>query len=199
MDRTANIISGFADSLRKGAGRHLYFEFNDRSYYRNNRFYRERCVDPAFSLAPATKAQLRDWVRAADSPNSQPIRITDGDTDVVVAWREYRGSRMPVFRTFCQMPAVAYDLEDNPICKALKKKAKQVQGAASGTLRCIVLVDAGCRLLRNLRPISSVHEIGGEKIIHHALSRLSVDVVAVVSPRRQKEYPLGCEANYFGK
>ena len=184
MDRTANVISNFADSLKKGAGRHLYFKFNERSYYRNNRFHRERCVDPGFALTAATETQLRVWIKAADWPNPQAIRITNGNTDVEVTCGKSYGSTVPLLRNVCEMPPVAYDLEDNPIYKALKKKAGQVKGAESGTLRCIILVDAGCRLLRHLRPVSSLREIRGEEIIHHALSRLGVDVVAVVSPHR---------------
>jgi hypothetical protein len=84
MDRTANIISGFADRMRKGAGRHLYFQFNDRSYYREYGFHRERRVDPAFQLTPGIKTQLRTWIKAADWPNPQVIRITDGNTDVEI-------------------------------------------------------------------------------------------------------------------
>lgn len=51
MDRTANIIAAFADRLLKGAGRHLYFEFNERQHWHNG-FHGERCVDPAFRLTP---------------------------------------------------------------------------------------------------------------------------------------------------
>lgn len=197
MDRTANVISNFADSLKKGAGRHLYFKFNERSYYRNNRFHRERCVDPGFALTAATETQLRVWIKAADWPNPQAIRITNGNTDVEVTCGKSYGSTVPLLRNVCEMPPVAYDLEDNPIYKALKKKAGQVKGAESGTLRCIILVDAGCRLLRHLRPVSSLREIRGEEIIHHALSRLGVDVVAVVSPHRGKDYPFGVFGGLF--
>jgi hypothetical protein len=95
------------------------------------------------------------------------------------------------------MPPVAYDLEDNPIYKALNKKAKQVRGAGSGTLKCIFLVDAGCRLLRHLQPVRSLHEIRGEEIIRHALSKLSIDVVAVVSPHRTSSRPFGIQSELF--
>jgi len=80
------------------------------------------------------------------------------------------------------------DREDNPVYKALKKKAKQVKGAANGTLKCIFLVDAGCDLLRRLRPMGGVNEISGEEILHHALSKLSIDVVVVLSPLRRRNF-----------
>lgn len=190
MNRTANIMSGFADRIRKGAGRHLYFKFNDRSYYREDGcFHRERCVDPAFQLTPAIETQIRDWIKAADWPNPQETRITDGNTDVVIVCGKSYGSTVPILRSVCEMPPVYYHLEDNPIYKALKKKAKQVKGAERGTLKCVVLVDVGCMLLRHLRPISPLREIGGEKIIRHALCKLGIDVIAVVSPHQQNDYP----------
>jgi hypothetical protein len=86
------------------------------------------------------------------------------------------------------MPPVAYDLEDNPIYKALKKKAKQIKGAADDMLRCVVLVDAGCDLLRRLRSIGAVHEIGGESIIRYAQSKLGIDSVIVLSQWRQRDF-----------
>jgi len=183
MNRTANIIAGYADRLRKCAGRHLYFEFMERSYW-TTRFHRERCVDPTFELTDGMKELLRKWIKARDWPNPERIRITHGKTDVVVSWKQSPGK---LFRTFCSMPPVAYDLEDNPIYKALKSKSGQVSGAASGTLRCVVLVDAGCDLLRRLRRrAGAIHEICGEAIIHHVLGKLSVDVVIVLSPNRQQ-------------
>lgn len=118
MDRTANIIAGYADHLRRGAGKHLYFEFMERSYW-TDRYHRERCIDRSFALTPAIKAYLREWITAEDWPAPQQIRIAEGKTDVVISWRS---STSPNFRTHCSMPPVAYDLEDNPIYRALKKK-----------------------------------------------------------------------------
>lgn len=184
MDRTANIIAGFADQIRRGAGKYLYFEFSERSYW-TRRFHRERCVDPKFQLTDDIRDQLRKWIEAPGWPNPASIRITRGKTDVVVSWTE---STSPLFRTFCSMPPIAYDLEDNPIYKALRSKSKsgQLKGA-KGTLRCVVLVDAGCTMLRRLGSagVPSPHEVRGETIINHALAKLSIDVVIVLSPYRQ--------------
>ena len=191
MDRTANIIAGHADRLRKGAGKHLYFEFAERSYW-TTRYHRERCVDPAFRLTPAIEQQLSVWIKAANWPSPPSIRIAEGRTDVVISWKE---STVPLFRTFCRMPPLAYDLEDNPIYKALKKKSKQVKAAPAGTLRCVILVDAGCDLLRRLRPMSGIHEIGGEAIIRHAIAKLSIDVVVVFSPFRQWQFGFGSRSD----
>lgn len=181
MDRTANIISGYADQIRKGASSHLFFEFNERSYY-TTRFHRERCIDPKFELTEDIKKQLRDWISDDNWPNPKSIQIIQGASNFVISWKQ---TTVHQFRTFSRMPPVAYDLEDNPIFKALKKKTKQVRGVEQGTLKCIALMDAGCDLLRRLRPIGAIHEIGGEEIILHALRKLSIDSVIVFSPYRE--------------
>jgi hypothetical protein len=186
MERAANMISN-----RKSAGGHLHFQFNERSYYQNNHYHRKPCADPAFALTPAIEARLRDLIKG---PHRQPIRIIQGETDVLVSWHE---TVSPLLRIYCPMPPVAYHLQRNPIYNALKDKEEQVKGAASGTVRCVILVDAGCHLLRHLRPISPVDEIGGGQIIRHALSKLSIDVVAVVSPHRTSSRPFGIQSELF--
>jgi hypothetical protein len=198
MDRTGNIIAGYADRLRKRAGHHLYFEFNERSYWKQryhpkrkrleNRYHRERCADPAFKLTPDIEKQLRAWITAPDWPNPPAIRITTAKTDVVVSWKKATVSQ---FRTFCRMPPVAYDLEDNPVFRALKEKSDQIEATPAGTLRCVILVDAGSDLLRRLRPMGAVFEVSGDAIIRHAIAELSIDAVIVLSPYRQRELVFG--------
>lgn len=182
MDLTANKIAAYAERIRKGAGKHLYFEFNEKSYWKR-RMHRERCVDPNFQLTNEIKQILRQWICAEDWPNPERIRICKGKTDVVISWQT---SASKHFRTFCKMPPVAYDHQDNPIYKALKRKANQLKGAAEGTIKCVVLFDVGCSLLRRLRPMSAVHEIGGDEIIRYALQKLRIDSVVVLSPYRKR-------------
>lgn len=183
MDRTANIIASYADRIRTQAGSHLYFEFCERSYWAD-RFHRGRCVDPRFQLSTSTKNQLRQWIRAPDWPTPESIRIQQGKTDLWISWAE---TTVLLHRTHCRMPPVAYSLEDNPVYKALKKKNSQLKGAEAESLRCIFLVDAGCSLLRRLGPVSGLHEVSGGEIIHHALSKLSIDIVVVLSPHRVRQ------------
>jgi len=76
---------------------------------------------------------------------------------------------------------------DNPVYKALKNKSRQLRGAPPSVLRCVVLFDAGCSLLRTLRTLGGGREIAGETIIRHALARLRIDVVIVISPYRYRD------------
>jgi hypothetical protein len=89
------------------------------------------------------------------------------------------------------MPAVAYDLEDNLIFKALKKKKAQVKHASKDQLKCIFLFDAGCSLLRNLKGLRGAYEVSGERILQHSLRKLKLDLICVFSITRDRWQVLG--------
>jgi hypothetical protein len=86
------------------------------------------------------------------------------------------------------MPSVTYDVRHNALYETLKNKARQLKGVEQGILKAIFLGDAGCRLLRDIRPIGGTREVTGEQIIRAFLERNSVDFVLVFVPRRASEY-----------
>lgn len=177
MDRAANIIVQFANRIRKNAGKNLYFEFFEA---KSRERTRHRRVTKDFALTSELEATLRAWLSSPSWPNPEAIRLTDRQIDVMVRWRDFV---LPLFRTFSSMPAVAYAVEENPVFKALKRKERQLSGAPRSILRCIFLADAGCEMLRNLRPMGAM-EVSGDQVIRHFLARSSVDVVCVFSPHR---------------
>ena len=184
MVRTANIVASTADRFAKHAGSQLAFEFRDRSWW-DGRYRRKRCVDPNFEMSAGVEEILRSWVlQRQRGAGSRRLRITEGRTDLVVTWTELPMREPSVF---CSMPPVAYDLEDNPVYKALRKKSRQIRNAGAGHLRVVFLFDAGCQLLWDLNKHRyRVREIGAEAIIEHALGKLSgIDVVCVFSPFRE--------------
>ncbi|WP_290810907.1 hypothetical protein [Ferrovibrio sp.] len=170
MIRTANIISAKADQKRSGTGEHLHFEFGERSYYDDrHKYHRERCVDPKFKMTPEMSSLIQNWIPfdPAKSPSGALV-LQEGKTQVAVTW----GSRAHRhFRVFSRMPAVAYDLEDNPIYKALKKKRSQVVGSENRVLRCIFLFDAGCGLRPSMRLLFCGFFRNLELITHPVSSR----------------------------
>ena len=180
MNRTAEKIIHFANTVRRRSGLYLHFEFGETSYHRNGHYHRVRLVDPDFSVTPSMKIPLQQWLKARDCPNPRQIRIKEGITDVVITCHERPVH--PQSRTFCRMPAVSYHLEDNPVFKALKDKAGQFSKINRKNLRCVILFDTGSYLLRQLRPLGGVYEIGGDTIIWHALHKLKIDLVCVFSP-----------------
>ena len=193
MLRTANILSASADRMAKHAGRHLAFEFMVRSY-QDGRFRRERCVDPAFELNSQIEQLLREWLSGRTSTDGlHKLRVKDGKTDVIITWREVP-TRERIF--FCRMPPVAYDLEDNPVYKALKQKSKQIKDAGAGHLRVVFLFDAGCQILRYIgQAVHFGRETSGEQIVGHALGKLSgIDIVCVFSPFRDWRVVLGARS-----
>lgn len=198
MGRTSNIIIGFADRLRKNAGNHIFFEFLERSYHRNGRYHRERCVDPEFGLTESVEQLLRWWICENNYQTHPQIRIPEGKTDVVLQWKK---QELRANRFHCSMPAIAYDYEDNPIYKALKQKRRQVQSGEPGHLRCVFLVDAGCSLLNRLAPDSpGTMQIGAQGIIWYALRKFtSIDFVCVFTPYRQPPMLFGAGRQMFWK
>lgn len=180
MERAANIICQFANRVRKGGGNHLYFQFAEHSYYEQGRLFRKRLITADFKLTQQLKETLRAWLSSSDWPNPVAIRLVDTNIEVVVQWKKYVH---PHGRTFCTMPPVAYHPEDNPIYRALVRKEKQLSGVPSGILKCVFLGDAGCGMLRELKPFG-VHEVCGEQVIKHFLRNSSIDVVGVFSPYR---------------
>jgi len=182
MDRAASIIGQFSERVRGGANNRLYFEFTERSFYENGQFNRVRNVTPTFTLTSTIEDQLVAWLGKAGPPAPTSIRITNENIDVKVSWRQ---SVHRLFRTHCSMPAVAYHVEDNPVYKALRKKERQLGAAPTTYKKCIFLADAGCSMLRWLKPLNTAgREIGGEQVIQHFLTDADVDLVCVFSASR---------------
>ena len=180
MERAANIIGQFANRERKGAAAHLHFEFLEENRQQKGYRRRVRRITTDFKLTPAFEVILRCWLKAPDWPNPEAIRLTDTEIDVVIRWKQHVHPRG---RTFSSMPAVADHAEDNPVFKALQKKERQISGAPGGSLKCIFLGDAGCRMLRELKPLGPT-EVSGDHVIKYFLAQSSVDIVCVFSPYR---------------
>jgi hypothetical protein len=97
------------------------------------------------------------------------------------------------------MPPVAYHVEDNLVYRALVKKERQLAAAPAGHLKCIFLGDAGCSMLRWLKPMNPAgREIGGEQVIHRFLAESDVDLVCVFSAARTaREFLTGRTTLYW--
>jgi hypothetical protein len=180
MDRAANIISEYARQIRKDCAEYLFFTFGEEGGFKNGKYIRRRKITREFQLTEPLKEKLRAWLSAGDWPNPPSIRLTDDRIDVVVERKSYVTGR---FRTHSSMPPLAYDIERNPVFKALKRKGEQLSKVSDHSLRWIFLGDAGCNLLRDLNPImkSAYGELSGNQIIHHYLSKSRIDMVCVFS------------------
>jgi len=180
MRRAASILSQEATRLRAKSGRKLFFTFHEISGYEQGVFCRRRCVGPTFQLDDQIRAQLQQWLSGWPASRTSSLRLTNAEIDVTVQYREYVH---PLYNFFSSMPAVAYSLTDNTLYRGLVEKENQLPPAQEGLVRCIFVADAGCHLLRELRPISmSPEEVSGEQIVQHFMSRSTIDIVAVFSP-----------------
>jgi hypothetical protein len=194
MERTANIINGYANSIRKDASKHLYYEFMETSGYTPakpgagqtwgaSRYFRKRLTSPGFKLEATHKDQIRNWLQTWPTPNN--LHLSGEGTEVTISWKEWVHPRIQVFSS---MPALTHSLTDNPVYRRLKEKEKQLKDTPDGTMRCVFLGDAGCRLLHEPNTHDSLRrQVSGKDIILHFLKTSSVDLVAVFSPRRKRE------------
>lgn len=183
MKRTARKIVHAANAIRRGSGQRLTFEFLETMTSERGRFGRVRCVDPEFGMSSYFEEALRDWLFSEAPPDGPDVlRLAHDLTDVVIT--RHKGPVVEVGRVWSSMPAVTYDIEDNPIYKALEQKAEQLKRVPSSLLRCVFVFDVGSQLLRYFRSYG-VHEIRGPDIVRHALSKLNLDVVCMFSPYRQ--------------
>lgn len=187
MERAANIICAHANGIRKGSGNHLYFDFSEENRLKDGFRRRTRRITDKFNITDKFSNELNQWLGASDWPNVTPIRLTDEEIDVIIQWKPYVH---PHGRTHSSMPPVADHLEDNPVFKALRKKEKQLSKSSPGMLKCIFIGDAGCQMLRELKPLGYM-DIRGGQVIHHFLRKSKVDIVIVFSPHRKRAFFLG--------
>lgn len=184
MRRISARLCEFANTVRKGYGRHLHFTFSEESGHTPEGYVRRRRIDRDFVPDEATNQALKRWLETTD--RSSPLEVTQGNTHFVVRWHAIR--QHPLSNFFSSMPAEAYSVEDNPLFEALTEKRRQLSIPGFQGLRCIVVADAGARMLRDLNPsMRSIGAVTGRQIIGHFLRKAEggVDAVLVLSPRRE--------------
>jgi hypothetical protein len=184
MRRISARLCEFANTVRKGYGKHLRLFFAEEHGYTTAGYMRRRKIDRDFALDEVTRKALRDWLEQADW--SAPLEVSQGATQFVVTWQE--AQQHPHSNFFSSMPAEAFSLEDNPLFDALNEKKKQLSIPAFEGLRCIVVADAGAQMLRDLNPsMTFTGPVTGSQVIEHFLRRAegAVDAIVALSPNRK--------------
>lgn len=185
MRRTASLLCEAANIARRGCGRHLHFQFGEESEWTSKGYVRRRKVDPEFAVTDDIAKQLAVWLEVPSGTTRVPFRIRTEKTELMVTWHDQKQSQHSNF--FSSMPAEAYSLTDNPLHSILKDKAAQLNNEEFAGIRCLLLCDAGSRLLRDLTDgIKSHGAYSGAQIIEAFLAHRScnLDVVCVFSPCR---------------
>lgn len=184
MRRISARLSELSNTVLKGSGKHLQFTFAEESGHTPEGYVRRRRIDRHFVPDAATSQALRTWVEQAD--RIPRLEVVQGNTQFVVTWHDI--PQHPLSNFFSTMPAEAYSLEDNPLFEALSEKKRQLTIPNFEGLRCIVVADAGARMLRELNPnMQSPGTVNGRQVIEHFLrmAERAVDVVVVLSPSRE--------------
>lgn len=199
MRAASQKILEYANTVKKGSGKFLYFEYQEISGYRqvipkpksifgHKEFFRERLVKVNFKLCNEFKALLDEWLGNSSWPTPEAIRIKLDYVDVVIRVKKHVQRSSHNFHS--PMPALCYSLEDNPIFKALKAKEHQLRETPEGYLRVVFLCDGGCRPLRSLNDRDPLNLVKSAKdIIQHFLRKGSkLDYVIFVSPLIDRNY-----------
>jgi hypothetical protein len=184
MRRISAQLCEFANTVRKGHGKHLHFTFAEESGHTPEGYIRRRRIDRDFVPDAGTNRALKDWLEQAD--RSCPLEVRQGNTHFVVTWHDIQ--QHPLSNFFSSMPAEAYSLEENPLFEALNEKKRQLSIPNFEGLRCIIAADAGAQMLRDLSPsMRSMGAVTGRQVIEHFLRKANhaVDAVVVLSPSRE--------------
>ncbi len=193
-------ISQYVNTLKRGAGKRLFFEFQEENGYRptvpspinsifgHTQYFRKRLVPKKFQLCNEFKQLLNIWILSHEWLDGKALRVTLDYVDVVIRVRDYDVTSTHNF--FSSMPAECYDLNKNPIVNSLKNKEKQLSQTPDGILRIIILASGGCRLLRDLRHQDTMNRtFNGDQIIRNYLGKGSkIDHVFVISPDTVNEF-----------
>ncbi len=183
MSRVSSQISQFANQVSKRAGEHLFFTFNYANDFEEGKIYRKRLANPIFMLDDEAKDSIRNWLETPPDARKR-LRLVSTGTDVFIEWKDRRQS----FRNyFSPMPSEAQKIDDNPLWERLKDKASQLSGVPFGSLKCLVLADAGSSLLYRLTHRDHQgRTFNGSQIITDFLRRYpdSFHVVCIFSPQR---------------
>jgi hypothetical protein len=169
MQRAAQKMVEFANSVRGKSD--LYFSFAERNYWEGSRYFREHHIASDFELTDAMKADMRVWLDAPDHAKTS-LHLLALSINVTVTSREH--PQRTGFNYFSSLPSLAYDIEDNPLYKALEAKAEQLAGVPSSALKVVFVADGGSRLLRHLTEKDRLRQYkSGMEIIGHFLPLVS--------------------------
>ncbi len=188
MHRATHKIIAFANTIKKGCGKNLYFTFNEIRSWNHNVYTRERRITADFELVQNSKDKISLWIKTLSESQREPLHLQNEQIDVIIEFKSH--PQKQGFNFFSSLPPLAYDIEDNPLFTRLKEKAHKLSGVPDGALKVIFIADGGSRLLRRIRDTDPqrLYKSGAE-IISHFLNKFSVEVVCVFSPLRQSSFP----------
>ena len=194
MRRIASKIVEFANTVRRGSGEFLYFDFHEKRYTKDGRLKRDLLVSHDFELDDVIKKDITNWL--SSSPSSS-LDVRNDKVSVSIVKRDYKQNRLHNFHS--TRPPLIDDVNDNPITRTLREKEKQLCMIKNGwlnfwsrKLKVVFLVDAGCTLLRDMagRGLAHHQDNSVEGVIQEFLLRSSLDCVCVFSPHRKNKISL---------
>ena len=181
MQRAAQKITSFSNSVKKGAGNFFYYSFHEVNGWREGKYFRRRCISSDFELDDIIRAKLGAWIQTHKT--SDCVRVTNDKIDVTIEVKSFK--QKEGFNYWCTLPPLAYDIIDNPLYKRLESKDRQLAGVPDNSKKVILLADAGSSLLKKLTQRDPLNLYkSGQEIINKFMEDTSVDLILVFSPKR---------------
>lgn len=110
MRRAAKKIAGFANTVKRGCGKYLFFTFREIRYWEANRYTRKHGVTSEFALGEQLKADLTSWINASSRSHRQPFLLKNEHIDVVVEFRSE--PQRQGFNFFSSLPPLGLRLRE---------------------------------------------------------------------------------------
>lgn len=199
MDRVAQKMSAFANSVHRGLGTYLFFSFREESGYKDGRYFRRRLTPPDYELSNQAKDQIRVWIESG-AADATRLRIVESGLDVnpgLDVEIEKKGTKQIQYHnTWSKMPPQTYSVDKNPLFELLKRKLDQLRVAPPGTRRFIFLGDAGSSLLNRIGRADEIDRnrrcVSGREILSHLVHTYQhrIDSVVVFAPGRESTLSL---------
>jgi hypothetical protein len=183
MDRCSQQIINYANTIRKGFGDYLYFNFSETREYKRKQNIRGIAAPKDYILTDLAKLSIKEWITSIQ-PNNSPIshlRIEDSGLCVNIEKKNYKQTRYHNFWT--SRPPRVYSETNNPIYNILDEKLLQIEAAPAEIYKIIFLAEIGSRTLDELAAnhlYSVENNATAEKIIHRFLIAKNHRLNAVV-------------------
>ena len=193
MHHCAQALAKIANSVEKGSGDCLFFQFAETPGTYRGRSTREIAATRDYAPSDSIRSNLTEWIKSGRS-TTEKLRIDDGPVSVLIERHKRRFSPYNSFH--CSRPPRTYSDTDNPIYRRLAEKVSQIEQAPDGTHRVIFLAECGSDTLSDLAERHSTigveNHATAKTIINKFIEnkRGRVDAVVVFVPYRRYYAPI---------
>ncbi|MFN3835055.1 MAG: hypothetical protein ACK4NO_04040 [Glycocaulis sp.] len=179
VDRAANIIINYCNSVKRGSGEHLSFMFGEKREYGKWWVDRTPFVLDEFSLTEDDEYLIKEWLLKNNSEKGSRLIINNDSVQVEIKFHTEKSQHHPIQS---QVPAYIFHPEKNSLFRSIERKYKdQLRFVDKNFKKCLIIFDAGCDFISYLdRKLAIGSEILPQKVIEIALNKFKLDYIIVI-------------------